>query len=72
MNNYIRTGYRKTWICFDLDNGHSYGKNNAGKGYVWIFSTRKEARGHCKKQRKMKFAAKLSQPIKIEYQKYYE
>ena len=50
MSDYIKTAYRKTWICFDLDNGHSCGKNDPGKGYIWVFTTRKEAREHIKKQ----------------------
>ncbi len=66
MNNYVKTGHRKAWVCFDLDNGHKSNKNDAGKGYVWVFTTRKEARAHCRNQKKLKHSARLSQPIKVE------
>lgn len=68
MKNYVTTAYRKAWICFDLDNGHSWGKNDPGKGYIWVFITRKEATEHKRKQKKHPFAARLSQPIKVQYE----
>ena len=53
------------WVCFDLDNGHSNGKKDAGKGYAWIFRTREEARQHKCNQKTKKFAARLSSPRKL-------
>jgi hypothetical protein len=67
MENYVTCGYRRAWIMWDLDNGHSWGGNDPGKGYVWVFKTRKEALEHRKKQHKGRLNARLSKPIKIEY-----
>ena len=65
MNNYIECAHKKMWVCFDLDNGHSSGKKDAGKGYAWIFRTREEARQHIRNQKTKKFAALLSSPRKL-------
>lgn len=64
MKNYIQTPYKKFWVLFDLDNGHC-GKNDTGKGYAWIFSTKKEAIQHKRNWPAPKYA-KLSKPIKVE------
>jgi hypothetical protein len=61
--NYIGCAYRKAWIMWDLDNGHISNGGN-GKGYMWVFSTRKEAVEHRQKQHKSG-GARLSKPIKI-------
>jgi len=62
---YIETPYKKFWVLFDLDNGHKWGKNDAGKGYAWIFSTKKEAIQHKRNWPAPKYA-RLSKPIKVE------
>lgn len=67
MNNYIQCAWRRAWLMFDLDNGHSWGLNDAGKGYVWIFKTRKEAIEH--KKNRPKDSVRLSPPIKVEYRR---
>ena len=64
--NYIQCGWQRAWVMWDLDNGHAHGKNDPGKGYMWIFETRKEALIHRKLQHKIKFGARLSMPFKIE------
>jgi hypothetical protein len=56
---YCLTSYKKAWICWDLDNGHP-----KSKGYLWVFSTRKDALGHRKEQHKIG-GARLSFPQKI-------
>ncbi len=53
--------FGKFWICFDLSNGHK-----GGRGYAWIFRTKKEAIEHRKYQHKKKSGAKLSFPFKIQ------
>ena len=63
---YIRCGWRRAWIMWDLDNGHAWDKQDPGKGYMWVFPTRKEALMHRRKQHKKKFGAELSMPFKIE------
>jgi hypothetical protein len=63
--NYVPCAHKRAWLCFDLDNGDSNNKNDPGKGYVWVFKTREEARKHKQKQKDMKFGARLSQPIKV-------
>ena len=62
---YVECGYKKAWVLFDLDNGHSYGKNDAGKGYMWVFSTKKQALDHKRSQKSLPNSAKLSKPIKL-------
>ena len=62
---YVQCAWRKMWIMWDLDNGH-YFLNNGGKGYVWIFRTRDEAKEHKRKQRLIG-GANLSKPIKIDF-----
>jgi hypothetical protein len=47
------------WIVFDLDNGHPLSHR-----YCWCFETRKLARDHIKWQRKQKYAARLSPPMR--------
>ena len=69
MDNYVSCAYRRAWILFDLDNGHSWGGNDVGKGYMWVFKTKKEAIEHKKKQNKMKFGARLSKPILVKLNK---
>lgn len=64
--NYIKTAWRRAWIMWDLDNGHAWGKNDSGKGYMWVFPTKKEALAHKKEQSARKHGAKLSAPFKIE------
>jgi hypothetical protein len=46
------------WLVFDLNNGDS------SKRYCWWFNTREEARRHIRWQRKQKYSAKLSSPVK--------
>ena len=48
------------WLVFDLDNGHAPNKN-----YVWWFTTRQHARDHIKWQKRKKYSASLSQPVKV-------
>lgn len=69
--NYIQCAWRRAWLLFDLDNGHSWGLNDHGKGYVWVFKTKKEAIAHKKLQKARPFAAQLSPPIKVEYNRKY-
>lgn len=66
-NNYVKCAYRKAWIMWDLDNGHAF-EGCPGKGYMWVFSTKKEAKKHRKWQHEDKNRARLSKPFKIEYQ----
>lgn len=63
--NYLSCGYRQAWIMWDLDNGHAYDKKDIGKGYIWVFSTKKEALEHRKKQHSNPDFARLSMPKKI-------
>ena len=63
---YARCGWRRAWIMWDMDNGHAHGKNDSGKGYLWIFATRKAAINHRRKQHAAKGNARLSFPFKIE------
>jgi len=65
-NNYIECGWRRAWIMWDLDNGHAWSKGDPGRGYLWVFKTKKEAIEHKRQQRKMEFGAKLSKPFLIE------
>ena len=66
LDNYVTCGWRRMWIMWDLDNGHACHKNDPGKGYAWIFKTRKEALNHRRQQHKRKHRSRLSMPIKIE------
>lgn len=66
VKNYVQCGWRRAWIMWDLDNGHARGDYDPGKGYVWIFSTRKKALEHRKNQHKKPNHARLSYPRKIE------
>lgn len=66
-NNYIKVGWRRAWILWDLDNGHAKNQKDNGEGYFWVFTSRQEALNHKKYQYKLKNHARLSQPIKIEY-----
>ena len=65
MNNPFKK--RTVWLVFDLDNLLEY--NGCGqrdfRGYVWYFETRAKARAHNAWQKKQKYAARLSQPIKF-------
>ena len=63
--NYVRVGFRRAWCMWDLDNGHAYGERDPGKGYIWLFATKKEALDHRKKQHQKKFGASLSLPFLI-------
>ncbi len=63
---YIQCGFRRAWAMWDLDNGHAHGKNDSGKGYLWVFKTRKEALKHRREQHKFEECARLSKPFKIE------
>jgi hypothetical protein len=56
---------------WDMDNGHAWGKTDAGKGYLWVFSTRKDAIAHRKMQHAKRHGAKLSMPFKIEGPRHY-
>lgn len=71
VDNYVRCGFRSAWIMFDLENGHSCGKNDSGKGYIWIFSTRKEALKHRKNQHDNPSYVKLSYPIHVKMNRNY-
>jgi hypothetical protein len=64
---YVQTAFRKAWVLFDLDNGHKWG-NGSGKGYMWVFPTRKAATEHKKKYKPAPTNnfVRLSQPIKVE------
>ena len=64
---YVQCAYRKAWLMFDLDNGHKC--NNIcdnGKGYLWIFKTKKEAEFLRKFHRENDLPS-LSKPVRIEY-----
>ncbi len=63
---YIQCGWRRAWIMWDMGNGHAMNKNDPGKGYMWVFKTRKEAMTHRKKQHSNKKSVRLSMPFKIE------
>lgn len=62
---YVACGYNRAWIMWDLDNGHANSSRDVGKGYFWVFKTRKDALSHRNKQHKMKLGARLSYPVKI-------
>ena len=64
VDNYVPCGYKRAWLLFDLDNGHSNGERDVGKGYVWVFRTQKEAINH-KKAQKGKSGARLTAPIRV-------
>lgn len=64
---YVQSAWRRAWIMFDLDNGHKCGRNDVGKGYLWVFETKAKALAHRKEQHKLPFGAKLSEPILIKY-----
>jgi len=67
VENYVTCGWRRAWIMWDLDNGHANSQNDSGKGYFWVFKTKREALEHRKEQNKLIFGAKLSKLFKIEY-----
>lgn len=45
---YVQSAWRRAWIMFDLDNGHKCGRNDVGKGYLWVFETKAKALAHQK------------------------
>lgn len=51
---------------WDLDNGHAHYTRDPGKGYMWVFTTKREALEHRRKQHRNKMNARLSQPFKLE------
>lgn len=65
-DNYVTCGWRRAWIMWDLANGHACSKNDPGKGYMWVFKTRREALEHRKLQHCKPLNARLSYPFKIE------
>lgn len=62
FDNYVKCGYRKAWVMFDLDNGHD---GKYPKGYCWVFKTKREAIEHRRKQHNKEFGARLSVPILV-------
>lgn len=66
VDNYIQCGWRRAWILWDLDNGHAQTERDNGKGYMWVFSSYKEAMNHRRNQHKKEGNARLSIPVKIE------
>lgn len=64
--NYVSCGWRRAWVMWDLDNGHARNKQDPGKGCMWVFRTRADARKHRKAQHKVDHYARLSAPFKIE------
>lgn len=66
VDNYVACGWRVAWIMWDLGNGHSWGKRDPGKGYMWVFRTRKDAIEHRRKTHRRKRSVRLSRPFKIE------
>lgn len=60
--NYIKVGYRRFWVMFDLDNGHQWNSRDIGKGYIWVFESRKKALAHRKAQHSNRDNARLSYP----------
>lgn len=64
--NYVKCGHRRAWLMWDMDNGHSQNNRDTGKGYVWVFSSYKEAMAHRKEQHTRPFNARLSMPFKVE------
>lgn len=65
VSEYVQCGWRQAWVMWDMDNGHAWGKKDAGKGYMWVFSTRKAALLHRKRQHAKLHSARLSMPFKI-------
>lgn len=63
---YVRCGWRRAWLMWDMDNGHAWHHGDAGKGYLWVFSTRQEALAHRKQQHAKPDAVRLSMPFKVE------
>lgn len=49
------------WLLLDRDNGNP----EIGRGYVWIFKTRKAARDHKRKQNRTAKNAKLLGPWRV-------
>lgn len=62
---YVPCAWRQAWIMWDLDNGHSCGPNDVGRGYFWVFKRKSDALKHRREQYKNKFSARLSVPFKI-------
>lgn len=56
---YLPIPDKPIWLLFDLSNG-----DNQTKRYVWWFDTRDKALNHRKWQRKQKYSACLSMPIR--------
>lgn len=48
------------YVLFDLSNGDVLTRR-----YLWWFDTRKQAMEHRKEQKKMKYGADLSMPVKV-------
>lgn len=65
---YIQVDWNRFWFMVDLDNGHRSGKPWEGIGYVWVFKTKKEAMAHRSKQHKKKTNARLSLPVRVDFQ----
>lgn len=52
--------YTEFWVVFDCSNG-----NSRSHRYCWWFDTRRAAREHIKHTKTLKYAADLSQPVKV-------
>lgn len=63
---YVSCGWRRAWIMWDLDNGHAWSSGDPGRGYMWVFKTRKEAMEHRRIQHQNPKNVRLSLPFKIE------
>ena len=59
---YVSCAWRRAWIMWDLDNGHAWNRNDPGKGYMWVFKTKKDALEHKRQSKNVR----LSAPFKIE------
>ena len=63
---YVRVGYRRVALLFDLANGHAFGKKDIGVGYVWVFPSYQDAMRHRRIQHRKKRNARLSMPVVVD------
>ncbi len=66
LGKYVECGWRRAWIMWDMCNGHACNQSDPGKGYLWVFKTKREALLHRRKQHSNNLNARLSMPFKIE------
>lgn len=51
----------KLYVMFDKDNSDDF------KSYAWAFKSKKAALAHRRSQQKLKYGARLSLPIEVEF-----